>query len=210
MRRSLLIATSVLAVSAVPALATAQDAPPPAAQPAPAASAAPAMPAPTGSTVTDAQLEAFAAAMVKVREISEGVQGGTPTTDQQAGMAAAIEASGLGITQFNAISTQVSADPVMRARLAVATAPEPAAGSAAAGVSDAEVDQFSAAMVRMREVAPAAGATPTAEQQAAMAGVVENSGLAIDRFNAIATAVSSDAHLRARVELADARRGAGA
>lgn len=204
MRRSLVIASSILAVSAVPALATAQDAPPPAAAPAPA------VPAPTGSAVTDAQLEAFAAAMVKVREISEGVQGGTPTPEQQAGMAAAIEASGLGITQFNAISTQVSADPVMRARLAVATAPEPVAGSAAAGVTDAEVNQFSAAMVKMREVAPAAGATPTAEQQAEMAGVLEASGLAIDRFNAIATAVSSDAHLRARVELADAKRGAGA
>ncbi|MGQ2992166.1 MAG: DUF4168 domain-containing protein [Brevundimonas sp.] len=203
MRRSLLIATSVLAVSAVPALATAQDAPPPAAP-------APATPAPTASAVTDAQLEAFAAAMVKVREISAGVQGGTPTTEQQAGMAAAIEASGLGITQFNAISTQVSADPVMRARLAVATAPEPAAGSVAAGVSDAEVEKFSAAMVKMREVAPEAGATPTADQQAAMAGVLEASGLEIARFNEIATAVSSDAHLRARVELADARRGVGA
>lgn len=204
MRRSLLIASSILAVSAVPALATAQNAPPPAAAPAPA------VPAPTGSAVTDAQLEAFAAAMVKVREISEGVQGGTPTAEQQAGMAAAIEASGLGITQFNAISTQVSADPLMRARLAVATAPEPAAGSVAAGVSDAEVEQFSAAMVKMREVAPAAGSTPTTEQQAEMAGVLEASGLEIARFNAIATAVSSDAHLRARVELADARRSAGA
>ena len=44
----------------------------------------------------------------------------------------------------------------------------------------------------------------------AMAGVLEASGLEIARFNEIATAVSSDAHLRARVELADARRAAGA
>lgn len=208
MRHTLLIATSILAFSAVPALA-AQDAP----APAPAQPATPAAPAASAETssavVTDAQLEAFAAAMVKVREISAGVQNGTPTTEQQAGMAAAIEASGLGITQFNAISTQVSADPVMRARLAVASAPESAAGSVAAGVSDAEVEKFSAAMVKMREVAPAAGATPTADQQAAMAGVLEASGLEIARFNEIATAVSSDAHLRARVELADARRGAG-
>ena len=98
----------------------------------------------------------------------------------------------------------------MRGRLAVATAAEPAAGSVAAGVSDAEVEKFSAAMVKMREVAPEAGATPTTDQQAAMAGVLEASGLEIARFNEIATAVSSDAHLRARVELADARRGAGA
>ena len=111
MCHTLLIATSILAFSAVPALA-AQDAP----APAPGQSATPVAPAASAaatSAVTDAQLEAFATAMVKVREISAGMQNGTPTTEQQAGMAAAIEASGLGITQFNAISTQVSADPVI-------------------------------------------------------------------------------------------------
>ncbi|CAN5343962.1 hypothetical protein BH09PSE1_BH09PSE1_27450 [soil metagenome] len=194
---SLALVSAAALMIAVPALA--QEAPAPAA-PAPAA-------APATGEVTDAQLESFNAAMVKVRDVSRAVQGGTPTTEQQAAMAAAISASGLGIEQFNAISTQVSSDEVLQARLAVIAAPAPAAGSVAASVTDDEVAKFSATMVKMREIAPAAGTAPSAEQQAAMASTVQNSGLSVDRFNAIATAVSQDEKLRARVELADARRG---
>lgn len=157
--------------------------------------------------VSDARLAAFNTAMTRMRGVAEAVGTGTPTAEQQAEMAAAVEASGLGVEQFNAISTSVSTDPVLQARLAVLAAPEPAAGSVAAAVTDAEVDQFSAAMVKMRAIAPAPGTTPTAEQQAEMASTVQASGLAVDRFNAIATAVSQDDRLRARVELADARRG---
>lgn len=163
-----------------------------------------AAPAPAGE-ITDAQLTAFSGAMKKMQGVAAAVQGGTPTAEQQAEMAAAVEASGLGIEQFNAISGKVSSDEVLRARLAVIDTPAPAAGSVAASVTDAEVAQFSAAMVKMREIAPTAGATPTTEQQAEMASTVQNSGLAIDRFNAIATAVSQDEHLRARVQLADAQ-----
>ncbi|CAN5212636.1 hypothetical protein BH10PSE1_BH10PSE1_26370 [soil metagenome] len=191
-----LVSVAALMV-AVPALA--QEAP------APAQAAAPV--APAAGEVTDAQLESFNAAMVKVRQVSQAVQGGAPTAEQQAEMAAAISASGLGIEQFNAISTQVSSDEVLQARLAVVAAPASAAGSVAAGVTDEEVTQFSATMVKMRTLAPAAGQTPTAEQQAAMAAAVQESGLSLERFNAIATAVSQDERLQARVELADAKRG---
>lgn len=156
--------------------------------------------------VTDAQLTAFNEAMQKVRVVAAAA-GGSPTAEQQAEMAAAIEASGLGIEQFNAVSSKVSADPVLRARLGVLAAPAPAEGSVAAGVSDEEVSQFSSAMARIREVVPAGGAAPDADQQAAMAAAVANSGLSLERFNEVATAVSQDARLRARVELADARRG---
>lgn len=195
MRSSLLLAASLcLAVPAIalPTASVAQEASPVA----------------TGA-VTDAQLESFASAMDKVRQISAGVQGGAPTDEQQAAMAAAIEEAGLDIAVFNAISSQVSADPVMRARVALATAADPAPGSVAAGVSDEEVAKFSTAMVQIRSVA-SGGGTPTPEQQAAMAQAVEASGLGVERFNSISSAVSSDAHLRARVQLADARREAGA
>ncbi|MGA0546103.1 DUF4168 domain-containing protein [Brevundimonas sp. VNH65] len=193
MRSTALFAASLFlsapAALAIPTLAVAQDAAAPAA------------------SVTDAQLEGFAAAMNKVREISAAVQNGAPTAEQQAAMAAAIDGAGLDIATFNALSGQVSSDPVLRARLAVVTAPDPAPGSVAAGVSEEEVAKFSTAMAEIRTVAPASGA-PTADQQAAMAKAVEDSGLGLERFNAISSAVSSDAHLRARVELADAQRGA--
>ena len=207
------------AVSALALMATAANAQDPVS--APAEPAAPAMSAPptpadpmaapalaaSASTVTDAQLESFNTAMTRMRGVAEAVGSGTPTAEQQAEMAAAVEASGLGIEQFNAISGSVSTDTVLQARLAVLNAPEPAAGSVAAGVTDAEVEQFSSTMVTMREIAPAPGTTPSAEQQAQMASTVEASGLAVDRFNEIATAVSTDASLQARVQLADAQRG---
>jgi hypothetical protein len=195
MRLQLIAAVSSLALLAAASAAAAQEVP-----------AAPAAAAPAGE-VTDAQLTAFSTAMQKVKTVTAAVQGGTPTADQQAEMAAAVEASGLGVEQFNAISGKVSADPVLRARLAVLDTPASAAGSVGAGVSDTEVGQFAAAMVKLRDLAPAAGATPTPEQQTAMAAAVEQSGLTRERFNEVATAVSQDARLRARVQLADAQRG---
>ena len=186
--------------------AHAQDAAAPMAETAPAPSAM-ATPVAAPYTVSDERLAAFNSAMTRMRGVAEAVGTGTPTAEQQAEMAAAVETSGLGVEQFNAISTSVSTDPVLQARLALLNAPEPAAGSVAASVTDAEVDQFSATMVQIRAIAPTPGTTPTAEQQAEMAATVQASGLAVDRFNAIATAVSQDEHLRARVELADVRRG---
>jgi hypothetical protein len=158
------------------------------------------------TTYTDAQLEAFAAAMVNVRAAAP-TDGSAPNAEQQAAMASAVEASGLTPDAFNALAATVSTDTVLQARLALLDAPEPAAGSVSAGVSDAEVTQFTSAMVNVRAAAPTDGSSPTSEQATAMAAAVTASGLSTERFNEIATAVSQDAHLRARVQLADAQRG---
>ncbi|WP_370237914.1 DUF4168 domain-containing protein, partial [Brevundimonas sp.] len=125
-------------------------------------------------------------------------------------MAGIVENSGLTIDRFNAISQAVSADPVLQARMAVVMTPPSPEGSVAASVTDQEVEQFSSALGRIQDIAATVqGGTPTAEQQAEMAAVVEGSGLTIDRFNAISTAVSQDQALQARMLLADAERAAG-
>ena len=151
---------------------------------------------------SDAQLQAFGTAMAAVRAAAP-TDGAAPNAEQQAAMAAGVASSGMDITAFNALATAVSTDEVLQARLAVFATPESPAGSVAAAVTDAEVAQFAAAMVQVRAAAPADGATPTAEQQAAMATAVSSSGLALERFNAISGAVSADERLRARLELAD-------
>lgn len=198
MRTSLFAAVScaaLLTVAAAPAAALS------------AASSAPAGVVAVSETITDEELRSFATAMEAVEPIAAAVTGGAPTAEQQVQMAAAVEASGLPLERFNVISAAVSTDPVVRARLNLAiTEPSPA-GSAAAAVTEAEVDQFVVAMAAVQPIAAALnGAAPSAEQQAEMATAIENAGLALDRFNAISGAVSQDAHLRARMAVADARR----
>ena len=171
-----------------------------------ASAAAPLTTATQATEYSDTQLQAFGTAMAAVRAASP-TDGSAPTAEQQATMAAAIQAAGMDITAFNALATAVSTDDVLQARLAVLATPESPAGSVAASVTDAEVVQFGAAMAAVRAAMPAGGAAPTTEQQAAMAAGVTSSGLALDRFNAIAGAVGSDARLRARLELADAKGG---
>ena len=191
--------TAILAalfLTAAPAMA--QDAPP-----APAAA-----PAAAGEP-TDAELAQFAAAMKTVQSVAAAVQNGAPTEDQQAQMSAAVQNSGLAIERFNAISTAVSADPVLQARAAVAGAAPSAPGSVGASVTDAEAGQFAAAMAEISGIASALnGAPPNEEQQTQMAAAIQNSGLDIERFNAISGATAADEHLRARIGLAQARRGA--
>lgn len=170
-----------------------------------ASAAAPTTTAAQATQYSDAQLQAFATAMTAVRAASP-TDGSAPTAEQQAAMAAAIEAAGMDINSFNALATAVSSDETLQARLQVFSTPESPAGSVAASVTDAEVAQFSAAMAAVRAAAPAGGAAPTAEQQAAMASAVSSSGLELERFNAISTAVSSDDRLRARLAVADAQR----
>jgi len=196
--------TSLIAAVSCAALLTVAAAPAVALSPAPSAL--------TGvvalsDSITDEELRSFATAMQAIEPIAEAVAGGTPTAEQQTQMAAAIEASGLALDRFNAISTAVSTDPVVRARVALATTEPSPAGSAAAAVTDAEVDQFVVAMAAVQPIAASLnGAAPSAEQQAQMAAAISSSGLALDRFNAISGAVSQDAHLRARMAVADARR----
>ncbi len=159
---------------------------------------------------SDDELKKFGTAMEQLSGISAQIQGGTPTAEQQAEMAGIVENSGLTIDRFNAISNAVSADPVLQARMVVVMTPPSPEGSVAASVTDQEVEQFSSAMGRIQDIAAnVQGGTPTAEQQAEMAAVVEGSGLTIDRFNAISNAVSEDPGLQARMLLADANRSAG-
>ncbi|MBB5660628.1 DUF4168 domain-containing protein [Brevundimonas halotolerans] len=159
---------------------------------------------------SDDELKKFGTAMEQLSGISAQIQGGTPTAEQQAEMAGIVENSGLTIDRFNAISQAVSADPVLQARMAVVMTPPSPEGSVAASVTDQEVEQFSSAVGRIQDIAAGIqGGTPTAEQQSEMAAVVEGSGLTIDRFNAISTAVSQDQALQARMLLADANRAAG-
>lgn len=190
MRIAFLAAASVLAFAAAPAVA------------APAAPAAVAV----QQDVTDAELASYAAAEEGVRAVQAQVQGQI-TAEQQAAMVAAIEGAGLTLDRFNAISQSVQAgDEILAARLAVARAPESAAGSVGATATDAELGQFAAAMAAVRPIAQQLnGAAPTAEQQAAMAEAIASSGLALERFNAISGALAADQRLQARVALAAAR-----
>ena len=188
--------TAILALFMTAAPALAQDAatPPPAAAPAPA------------GDPTDAELTQFAAAMKTVQNVAAAVQNGAPTEAQQAEMAAAVQNSGLAVERFNAISTAVSGDSVLQARVAVAGTAPSAPGSIGAGVTDAEAGQFAAALGEISGIARALnGAQPSAEQQAPMAAAIQGSGLDIERFNAISAATGQDAHLQARIALAQAR-----
>jgi methionine-rich copper-binding protein CopC len=182
---------AVLAAASLLTLAGAAHAQEPAEAPAAQASVTPA-------TVTDDELLKFSAAMTKLRTVAAAVGSGTPTEEQQAEMAAAVESSGLEIDRFNAIA-QISGDPLFRARLNVASAPASAEGSVGASISDDELGRYARAATQARTVAQAGG-TP-AEQQAGMAAAVEGQGLTLDRFNAISAATSSDSRLRARVAL---------
>jgi hypothetical protein len=90
-----------------------------------------------------------------------------------------------------------------------AAEPASAAAPAAAGdPTDAELAQFAAAMKTVQSVAASVqNGTPTEEQQAQMAAAIQNSGLDIERFNAISAATAQDEHLQARIALAQARQG---
>lgn len=183
---------------AMPAAPTAQPA-----APAPAA-------APAAGGFTDDELKKFDDAMAQVRAVSSTLNGAQPTAEQQAQMAAAVQNSGLEVTRFNAISTAVSADPVLAARIAVLNTPAPAPGTPAAGVTDDELTRYVTAMTQIRAVtAEVQNGQATPEQSAQLTAAVQGSGLEVERFNTIAQVVSQDAHLQAKAELIDARQAKG-
>lgn len=177
MRLSLIAATAACALMASPVLA--QD-----------------------STFSDETLGQYADALEVIMPIAQAAAG-SPSPEQQTQMAEAVTNAGLTPEQFNAIATASQSDAVLRARIELAAAPEPAAGSVSATVTDEEIGQFAQAMVGIR-AASGGSSSPTPEQQAAMAEAVTASGLTIDRFNVIGGGVNSDTHLRARVALAEA------
>jgi hypothetical protein len=89
------------------------------------AAVAGATPSPTGSvgaSVTDAEAAQFATAMASISDLAQQLNGAQPNAEQQAQMASAIEASGLDIERFNAISGAQAQDEHLRARIALAAA----------------------------------------------------------------------------------------
>jgi len=193
MRIAALAAASLLTLAAAPVAAVAQE----------AVDAAPA--AASSDSVTDEELLQFTGAMTKMRQVAAAVGTGAATPEQQAQMAEAVQSSGLEIARFNAIA-QISGDPVVRARISVASSPASPEGSVGASVDDAEVVRYARAATAARAVTQSGG-TP-AEQQAGMAAALSAEGLTIERFNAISAATSSDSRLRARVALAQLKSAA--
>lgn len=81
--------------------------------------------APAGAVdagVTDQEVEAYAAAMAKLTPIAQSLNGAAPDEAQQAEMAGIVSASGLSLERFNEISAAASAEPRLRARVALADA----------------------------------------------------------------------------------------
>ena len=203
MRAPRLALIASLPVLMAAAGAQAQESPPP--------STAPAAPAaPLAGGFTDEELKKFDDAMAQVRAVSSTLNGAQPTAEQQAQMAAAVQNSGLEVTRFNAISTAVSSDPVLAARIAVLNAAPPAPGTPAAGVTDDELSRYVTAMNQIRAVtAEVENGQATPEQSAQLTAAVQGSGLEVERFNAIAQTVSQSEYLQAKAQLIGARQESG-
>ncbi|HTG37900.1 DUF4168 domain-containing protein [Sphingomonas sp.] len=91
------------------------------------------------------------------------------------------------------------ADPAAPTGAAPQSAPPAAAASGP--VSDAEVTQFANALTAVDKINKDT-ATPAADKQTQMAQAVTSAGLTPERFNSIATAMSSDTALQAKVAAA--------
>lgn len=205
MRAPRLALIASLPVLMAAAGAQAQESQPPSTAPsaAPAAAAA-------AAGFTDEELKQFDAAMTRVRAVSDTLNGAQPTPEQQAEMAAAIQESGLEVTRFNAISTAASSDPVLVARIGVLKATPPAPGTPAASVTDDELTRYVTAMTQIRAVtAEVQNGQATPEQSAQLTAAVQGSGLQVERFNAIAQAVSQDDYLQAKAQLIGAQTQTG-
>lgn len=77
-----------------------------------------------------------------------------------------------------------------------------AEASAPSEFTDAELMAYDGAITQLRVLSEALnGAQPTAEQQGEMAAVVQQSGLAVERYNAIARASAENSAIRARIRV---------
>lgn len=94
--------------------ASAQTAP--AATPAPAAEAAPA----AAGTFTDDQVQKYATAMVAVNKVQ--LDATIPAADKQAKMGAIVQASGVDIPTFNAMTQASQTDKALQTRIQTAAA----------------------------------------------------------------------------------------
>jgi hypothetical protein len=104
-----------------------------------------------------------------------------------------------------ATPADAAADPIANAPAEPAGPAAPAAAPlAVANVTDAEVDSFAKATVKLQEIQ--ADATIAADlKQAAMQAAVTESGLDPVKYNAIGKAVQADPALRAKVQTAMSR-----
>jgi len=101
-------------------------------------------------------------------------------------------------------ATDAAAEPALPAEPATPAAPAAAAPLAAAAVTEAEVDSFAKATVKLQAIQ--ADATIAADlKQAAMQAAVTEAGLDPAKYNAIGKAVQADPALRTRVQTAMAR-----
>ena len=99
-------------------------------------------------------------------------------------------------------ATDAAAEPALPAEPATPAAP--AASIGAANVTEAEVDSFAKATVKLQAIQ--ADATIAADlKQAAMQAAVTEAGLDPAKYNAIGKAVQADPALRTRVQTAMAR-----
>ena len=70
------------------------------------------------------------------------------------------------------------------------------------GLCDAVIITYDGAVTRLRDLAAALnGSAPTAQQQGELAAVVQQSGLAVERYNSIAQASAADPAIRARIRV---------
>lgn len=124
--KTLLTAAAMAAtIAPAPALAEETAATP---APAPAPAAAPA-PAEAIAPISDAELDKFAGAAIKVNEIAKDAS--LDAEGKQAAMVSAVQASGLEAVRFNEIATKSQTDEALKTRLAEAFARRPAAPAAA-------------------------------------------------------------------------------
>ena len=86
----------------------------------------------TQATVSDAEVDQFATAVVAVDRINKDAA--VPAAEKQTQMASAVTASGLSPERFNSIATQMNADSALQAKVGAAIqakAPAPAAAAPA-------------------------------------------------------------------------------
>ena len=212
MRANRLAAVLSIAAFGAAGAAAAQDAPaqtaPAQTMPAQTPAASASVETPVAGAFTDAELKSYGVALPRVRAVSEALNGGQPNAEQTAELQAAVAATGLEAERFNAIAQAAANDPVLQARIAAASAPASAAGSVGASVTEDELNKFAAANQRLGAIAQSLnGAQPTPEQGTEMQTIVAESGLEVERFNAIGQASAQDESLRARIALAQARAG---
>lgn len=109
-----------------------------------------------------------------------------------------------------AMAATIAAAPAFAedaATSAPAAPPAPAPAEAIAAISDAELDKFAGAAIKVNDIAKDAS-LDAAGKQAAMVSAVQASGLEAVRFNEIATKSQTDEALKTRLAEAFARRPA--